>query len=434
MKHLFLYAKSQTITVLSIVAVAVSGCGPREPAPNARQQGQQPGLSGAAVGDERGESPAADKERLSDERISSIREAVERCAGTLRRDAGGQPVEIDLAVGRGSADAAAMAAAVACPELRILRARAGQVEADELGEIRSLVKLEELMLHDAAIDDQFLNAIAEDVQGLKRLTLRNTPNITDRGIASLSKLPHLTQLALIDLQITSRALSSLATCPSLTVLDLRMCGNIESQGLAALVEKSTLKELKLGGYGIDDVALGTVSKLPSLESLTVEDAPIGSDGLEKLAESKTTADRIQILAFARCAGLSDESLQPLSKFPNLRRLTLRDVPVTGTFLQSLAAPERLELLSLNQTYLAEEAYAWIAACRNLKRLEVAGSYLTPGAVEKIATLTSLEYLNLTECGLNDDMLQSLEALPHLQTLIVEGNPDLSAEAIERIRQ
>ncbi len=427
----FVNSRFQFIITLSVVAVALSGCDRGQPARDAQDKTQQIGSAGDAKNPE---SPAADRVLLKDEQIASIRQAVERCGGTVRCDADGQPVAIDLAVERGSADAAALEAAVACPELKILRARTGQATTEELAKIQSLAKLEELMLHDAAVDDDFLVGIAARLRNLKRLTLRNTPHVTDRGIAAVSTLPHLTQLALIDLQISGQVLNALATSSSLALLDLRMCNNIQGSDLAALAQAPKLKELKLGGYGIDDDTIGFVSALPNLTSLTIEDASIGSDALKTLVENKPTAERIQILALARCSGINDESLRHLAALPNLRRLTLRDVPVTGTFLQSLPSPERLELLSLNQTYLADEAFDSIAACRNLKRLEVSGNYLTPAAIEQICTLSSLQYLNLSECGLNDEMLESLVTLPQLETLIVEGNPDVSAEALARIQQ
>jgi len=357
--------------------------------------------------------------------VASIREAIEGCGGMLQYDTQGQPTAIDLAVERGSTNQAAYEAAVSCPSLKSLRVRAAVLSADDFSKIATLTSLEELMLEDAAITDGVLKQIADALPELQRFRLRNAPQITDRGIADLATSSRLTHLTLIDLLITGQAVESIAEMPSLVSLDLRMCSKIECVGLAALMEAPRLKELKLGGSGIDDTTMNIAVRLPHLESLTVDDASLGAEGLATLAQNRKTADRIRILTVARCSALSDDALKPLAAFSNLERLTLRDVPITGSFLESLPSPHRLELLSLNQTFLSDEAFDAIAACRYLKRLEVAESPLSAEALERIATLSSLEYLNLSDCGLDDELLEPIAALKNLNTLILEGNPDVT---------
>jgi Leucine-rich repeat (LRR) protein len=292
--------------------------------------------------------------------------------------------------------------------------------------------LEELALYDAAVDDTMLERWPGSMPGLQRLTLRNAPAVTDRGIAAVAVAERLTHLVLIDLQINGRALPPLAAAAALAVLDLRMCSSIQSSDLSALAKAPKLKELKLGGYGIDDAAMEIVATLPHLENLTVEDASVGPDGLACLVQNREAAERFHALALARCAGVSDESLRHLASMPNLRRLTLRDVPVTGEFLRELPQRGQLELLSLNQTYLTDDAFEAIAECRKLTRLELSGNFLTAKAIEQIAALSELRYLNLTECGLSDEMVRPLAELKQLRTLIVDGNPDLSPEAVSRL--
>ncbi len=377
-------------------------------------------------------STSEESSLLSEEQVASIREAVEQSGGALQRDADGQPVAIDLAAGRGSADVTAFEAALRCPTLRVFRARAGQLAIEDLAKIATLTSLEELMLEDAALNDDVLGELARNLRGLRRLTLRNAPHVTDHGIAELISLSELTHLTLIDLQVSGQALPTITELPVLVSLDLRKSQNIRGDGLAALGDAPKLKEVKVGGLGIDDAAMAIVANLPHLESLTIEDASITSEGIEALRENRQTAKRIVALTFARCSALDDDALPSLASLPNLRRLSLRDVPVTGSFLPELPTLRKLESLSLNETFLDDNAFNSIAACRSLKRLELAQSFLTTEAMEKISTLTSLEYLNLSNCGLNSAMLEPLAGLQNLKTLIVDGNPDVSREAAARL--
>ncbi|NOX53729.1 MAG: hypothetical protein GXP27_04700, partial [Planctomycetes bacterium] len=244
-------------------------------------------------------------------------------------------------------------------------------------------------------------------------------------------LPELTHLSLIEVPITGAAVRTIARMPRLASLDLRSCPRITSADLAELAESPRLKELKLGGYGVNDQTLAALAHLSHLESLTLEDADLHAAGLRQLASSDA-AGRIRLLSFARCASLDDEALTTLRAFANLRHLSLRDVPVTGRFLVGQPWLDQLEVLVLNQTFLTDEGFQAIAACRNLKRLELAQNALSAEAIEVIASLSRLEVLNLSECGLTDEMLQPLARLARLRTLMVDGNPELSSGAVQSV--
>lgn len=371
----------------------------------------------------------AEENAFSDQNIDGIRAAIERCGGTLRCDEQGGLIEVDLLTGRASADASALDALKSRPEVRILRARVGQLSADQLATLSSLADLEELLLQDAVIDDNMLIDLVDSLPHLRRLTLRNGPEVTDRAIIELARRSALTHLALIDMQISGQSVRQFGSMASLVFLDLRMCHGIQGDELAALSGVPKLKELKLAGSGIDNAALAVVATLPHLQRLTIEDAAIDGVGISSLAESETAADRLETLTFSRCTALTDDQLQSLEAFRNLRQLTLRDVPITGLFLKSLSSTDQLELLSLNQTFLAEDAFERIAAFRNLTRLELAQNILSPQAMKYIATLRKLEYLNLTDCAISDVLLKPLAGHPKLHTVIVTGNADVSRAAV-----
>jgi Leucine-rich repeat (LRR) protein len=364
---------------------------------------------------------------LSEQEIASIRDAVQQCGGAVRLDQEGQPEAVDLAVERGSADKSGLQAALRCPRLKSLRIRAAGLSEEDLASIASLVSLEELFLQDVPIQDDLLAKLTEHLSSLRRVTLRNVPGVT--STESIVSLPQLTHLALIDMPIEADAIEPLREAKNLVSLDLRMCGRIGGDQLLVLADISGLKELKLGGYTIDNQSMVTVASMPALESLTIEDASIDAEGLAELVQ---IGPRLRSLSLARCSGLGDDELEAIGAFVGLRALVLRDMPVTGEFLQHLGAPERLETLSLNQTFLIEESIDAIVRCRHLKRLELAQNFLSPQAVEKISTLVDLEQLNLTECGLDAASLEPLKKLDNLKTLLVEGNSDVNAQTVQEM--
>ncbi len=369
---------------------------------------------------------------MTPEAVANVREAVENCGGTIRLDDHGQPIAIDLAVGRGSTDATAFAAAISCTQLKSFRARAGQIATEDLRKLAAFASLEELLLQDTALDDDVLADLVEGMKGLRRLTLRNTPKVSDVGIGRLVELLRLERLALINLQITDQAVPTFAKLPALVSLDLRQCTSLGGSELGELKAATLLRELKLSD--IDDATLEIVASLPHLESLTVEDSSITAEGIAKLALNEPTANRLRSLSFARCLSLDDDALAPLASFVSLRRLSLRDVSVTGSCLANFPTLGEIELLSLNELFLSDEAFEAIGRCRQLKRLELSQGLLTPDAIATIATLSNLEYLDVTSCDLDDENLHPLHKLNNLRTLIVEGNPGVSQETVARLTQ
>ncbi|WP_168566115.1 DUF6807 family protein [Crateriforma spongiae] len=359
--------------------------------------------------------------------IASIRQAIEDCGGHLELDDQGRPIKVDLAADRGSADQAGFDAAIQCKTLTSLRLRAPGLSEADLAKIRSLSSLQELSLQDVRIDDDFVADVIAKLADLRRLTLRNTPGVSK--LQAIASLPNLTHLSLIDLPIDGPSLDALATAAKLAALDLRLCSRLSGRDFDALHDVANLKDLKLGGYGIDNESMRSIASIDKLSNLTIEDASIDAVGIQALAP---IAGQLQALSFARCAALDDTALQFVSRLPSLRSLMLRDMPVTGTFLKSLAAPANLETLGLRQTFLIDETFDAIAQCGELKRLDLPENFLPPGAIAKIATLSKLQILNLSSCSLDNASLEPLKQLQNLQTLHLDGNPNLSRDAAARI--
>lgn len=376
-------------------------------------------------------TPTVRPPQMSEAELAEIRSAVQRSGGTLRGDAQGQPLEIDFLASRASVDPAAWQAILRCPALEVLRVRAAQIPASDLAGVCRLTDLRQLHLHDAAVSDALIKDLASSARQLAQLSLRNTPELTDRGVAELAALPELTHLALLEQQITGAATKSLANMSQLQALDLRMSHNVHAADLAVLASLPKLTELKLGGYAIDDAVLSTVAQFPQLHSLTIEDASIGAAGLAHLAAGPAAA-QVDELAFVRCAGLTDDACLVLKNFPRLAGLSLRDVPVTGRFLQQLPHRDQLQRLALSQTYVTAEAIDALSACSRLRRLDLSRTFLNLDLTERLAGLSGLEYLDLSECGLDDAMIAPVVEMKQLKTLIVDGNPGLSPDVTAKI--
>ena len=124
----------------------------------------------------------------------------------------------------------------------------------------------------------------KDLPSLKTLSLDEC-RITDKGLASISKLAGLETLSLFNTQVTDEGLVYLKSLRSLRNLNIRKRGTnktrITDAGMVHLASIKTLERLDLPNEGITDKGLVHVAKLPKLKHLWVggsSDSPLTTQG------------------------------------------------------------------------------------------------------------------------------------------------------------
>jgi hypothetical protein len=370
------------------------------------------GMSGCGRNDQAVETPAvsvAEETPTRAERSDRQKAAVELIAttgGEMELDAGGLPVQIDLASDRVFADEALVRAALEFPDLKGLRLTVSSVPDATLAELATLTQLEELLLQDASLNDAGLGRLLQAMPGLKRLTLRRLAGVTDEALNAVAECARIEVLALIEMnQVTGAGLERLADCKRLRSLDLRHCGRLSPDDFKRLSAMEKLEEVKFGGPAVNDEIAGVIGGLARVQSVTIEDAEVSAVFLQKLASHAATAQRIRSLAFARCYGVTDETLESLGEFPSLETLSLREMLVTGAFLVALknteAGPLPLKTLIARNAFLDDQAVACLPeVAPNLVRLDLRGN-----------------------TGLTEHSHQSFDKLENLKELKLEGeNP------------
>ena len=76
------------------------------------------------------------------------------------------------------------------------------------------------------------------------------------------------------------------------------------------------------------------------------------------------------------APLTKESLILLDGFPDLKRLSIRGIPVMDEVLAVVARLERLEHLDLRDTSVRNSGAAYLTSLTNLKTLQLDPEYIT----------------------------------------------------------
>jgi len=348
-----------------------------------------------------------------------IEKQIEAAFGTVERNEAGAIIGVDLARDRASGTDEILQAALSIPNLKRFRFAGGNISAESLSGLRRQRDLEDLFLQDIPIHDADWNPLLDGHPKLIRLTLRRLPNLSATELAALPRrLPVLRNLALIEMQITGESLAAIAKSETLVALDVRHCSRLAVNDYACLSLMPKLADLKIGGFGINDNVLAVITSLRFLRGLTIDDALITPEGFEEFATNSASADKLETLVFSRNTAIFDDALVSIKKFSKLNRLTVDGLMVTGTFLEILAEDEsvrpKLQRLSMRKAFLSEEGAVALKKYPELRILDLSGVILTTELLDIIVSLQQLEELDVTDCGLDKDAIQRLEATVYIR--------------------
>lgn len=157
--------------------------------------------------------------------------------------------------------------------------------------------------------------------------------ISDEILGKIARIcPKLAHLSLRSAQANCAQLSQIASCKSLTQLDLS--GNpISDAAVDFLGELTCLETLCLEDTQIDGDCFDLLVRLPELKNLTLVNSPVTDESLKKLANSPS----IELL-FLAGSQITDESIPTIAQMKNLKSVSLNRTKV------SRAGRERLKLL------------------------------------------------------------------------------------------
>jgi hypothetical protein len=168
------------------------------------------------------------------------------------------------------------------------------------------------------------------------------PTNIDAGLKHLAKLPHLTYLYIVDVNVTDKGLVHLIGHKGLRTVNITSAG-ITDQGLAHLSTLSDLNCLDLKGASITDEGLKEVAKLTQLHSLYLRDTPVTDASLKTIAG----LSKLESLALSGTR-VEGTTLVELKKLSDLEFLDLQDTAVTDAGLRQLEGFTQLGTLYLSE--------------------------------------------------------------------------------------
>jgi hypothetical protein len=268
---------------------------------------------------------------------------------------------------------------------------------------------------------------------LSSIQLHGAGPLTEAALAPLSGLP----LRTLELNAPSVQVSGafLARFPDLETLVLPRCPDFADAELAAVGKLG-----RLSAFAVNSPRL-TVHGFMELRNPGLKSLALGTD-VSLAPDHVRVLQRLPLESFESAAEISDDTFIEFALFPDLKRLRLRNAPltdaalkavvglgkleelrvegssVTGPGLEHLVERKGLQVLDLSGGKLSNEALGTLLGLPALKELRLAGNPITDDGAALLAQLDGVEVLDLGETGITDATLQILKAHPTLKTLSV----------------
>lgn len=167
------------------------------------------------------------------------------------------------------------------PKLSILELQDVRLDSSGLRHLKTIPKLEVLHFRKTIVDHESILHVA-NCRGLAGLSLSNC---TDDDLRSLSALPRLQDLNLIESRITNDGVKDLVGgCPNLESLNV-FSAHITDAGLGELTRLTKLRSMILDDMPITDKGIQQLGRCPALGYLLLQSTKATASGVSELQSS-----------------------------------------------------------------------------------------------------------------------------------------------------
>jgi hypothetical protein len=190
-----------------------------------------------------------------------------------------------------------------------------------------------------------------------------------------------------------------------------------------------LVELDLeGGSRATDQDLELLLNFPDLRALEWGNSPITDEGLRHIGRLK----RLESLALKDCTALTDEGLSQLGSLQQLTNLSLVRCRMNGSGLRHLT-PLPIQVLSLNYTPVTDDNLGVVATWSGMTNLTLQGTKLTDRALVNFRELKKLRELDLNRTVVSDGGLVHLTGLANLSHLLL-SRTEVTDEGVDKLKR
>lgn len=303
-------------------------------------------------------------------------------------------------------------------------------------------------------DTSVTDASAETIGNWKRLTSIDlgATHAGDTICQALAGLPLLDTVKINDWDatggVTDTGLASLSKCPQLTWLAVSRCRSITAEGIRSFQNLKHLRYLNVTGTLLDDSAVDALASLQQLRVLHLQPPktpriPISDPSVRELQRrmantwidhplTRIHPDEQEIARYA--LSLQPDVMDAIGRYDAISADPTTQMPIAelqflnhrtdGAMAAGLQGARTLNALKWRRLTNADAALAAISDNTGLcLQLDIRGADVTGKGLESLGPLTALDQLYLAEClNIDDTALAKLPILPCLDLLNLHKCP------------
>lgn len=196
---------------------------------------------------------------------------------------------------------------------------------------------------------------------------------------------------------------------------------ITSEVLKPFENHKSIAEITINSSKVDDQIVDDLIAMPRLTKISLGQARISDEGMQRLCKGLAEHDQIQSLSLSQCSELSNQALREVGRLKGLKQLSLLDdAGITGDAFEYVGRAKDLKSLRLTGTVLGEGDLELIEHL-DLDRLHLQRVSLSDEVVAKVAeSFPELTQIGLVESGVTDESMKSLAKLRKLKTIYITG--------------
>lgn len=242
---------------------------------------------------------------------------------------------------------------------------------------------------------------------------------TNEDLAKICKLDTVTQCKIYGANLKpggADVIKGLVNCKKLSIENT----DFVDSDMAFLVDMPWVTELTLRrNTYLGAETLEYVSKMPNLRNLVLLYGNFDNEGVQKLTAVKT----LRLLDLRGCAAITDEGLACVKELPNLIVLKLRCPAVTNAGIENVRG-KKLKTFGIEDSQTFDDtAIAWLGEMTDsMQEITIMRCIaISDDGVNQLAGLKNMRKLNLRGNYLGSDALKACVNMPELTQLIVSEN-------------
>jgi internalin A len=295
-----------------------------------------------------------------------------------------------------------------------------------------------ITLHGLSRDEKVIQAANCRAEELVNCAISSNAEELDLSSMPISLIPasikNIVNLKSINLSRSQSLtdISNLSLCLKLENIIFHGCTSITEEMISVISECQNLKHLDISySGGLTDLTLERISKLVQLTYLSFGDLKVTNEGILFLGSLKN----LKFLSLSQIHNLTHDGLSFLSGLHELKHLQISNCHrLRGDWLKHIKCLKKLECLDFMIKGPLDEHMDNLKDLKNLKSLNLIGcSNLSDKALVSFVGMKNIEELKFSNCSISDTSLKIIATFEKIRVLALHSCSSITDSGVSLLK-